>query len=153
MLLAISCAEDGPALPGALCELLTLEFLPRLLLYSSNLSMAQMPTGQKQARTPQSLLYGAQGASRCFPLPSGPKGPEWHLPPVLGISWHQVHPVAGDSSQDALRETRLQLGPLQGRHPVLLPHHRHNVEADLPPATGHQQGQVQLPFLQASSIQ
>lgn len=112
--------------------------------------MTQMSTGQKQARIPQILLHEAQGASRCFSLPSGP---EWHLPPVLGISWHQVHPVAGNSFQDALRESKLQLGLLQGRHPVLLPHHWHNVEADLPPAAGHQQGQVQLPFLQVSSIQ
>lgn len=88
-----------------------------------------------------------------FPLLSGPKGPECHLPPVLGISWYQVHPMVGNSSQDALRKSKLQVGPLQCRHPVLLPHHRHNIEADLPPATGYQQRQAHLPFLQVSSIQ
>lgn len=35
--------------------------------------MTWMPTGQKQARTPQILLHGAQGVLRCSPFPQDPK--------------------------------------------------------------------------------
>lgn len=98
---------------------------------------------------------GNSGAAAPFlPSPQDPADPRrCVLPPVLVTGRYQGHLLIDDPFQAAFREPMRQLGPLQGGHPVPSPYHRHDIEADGSPATGHQQGQMELLLPQAVHVQ